>query len=182
MDWKLAMDGRVMVYTDGSIYRIYPDGHLKLLPVAQNGTIPIWENGATKNYYVSRLVAEAFIPNPNNYNIIRHLDGNAKNNSIDNLVWISGHERAIKAHEKRNLYGKTKNERDKIDKQLSCIDLSELPEKGKKIVEYRQHYMSYTQIGKLVGCKPQSVYAYIKRIIKMQNAKIESEFNHSLSE
>lgn len=180
MNWKLAMDGRVMVYTDGSIYRIYPDGRLKLLPIAQNGTVPIWENGVTKNYYVSRLVAEAFIPNPSDYNIVSHLDGNVKNNSIDNLVWISGRERAIKAHERRKLYGKTQKERDKIDKQLSGIDLSALSQKAQKVVEYRQHYMSYAQIGKLVGCKPQSVYSYIKSILKMQ--KEESEFNHSLSE
>ena len=36
---------------------------------------------------VSRLVAEAFIPNPNNLPLVRHLDDNPLNNHIDNLAW-----------------------------------------------------------------------------------------------
>ena len=44
-----------------------------------------------KHNYISihRLVAETFIPNPNNYPIINHKDGNPKNNQIDNLEWCS---------------------------------------------------------------------------------------------
>ena len=36
---------------------------------------------------VSRLVAEAFIPNPNNYPIVRHMDDNPHNNNVKNLKW-----------------------------------------------------------------------------------------------
>ena len=41
------------------------------------------------HYYIHRLVAEAFLPNPNNYTVINHKDHNRKNNHVDNLEWCT---------------------------------------------------------------------------------------------
>ena len=46
------------------------------------------ESKIHKKYaYTHRLVAEAFIPNPDEYPIVRHLDGDPSNNHISNLAW-----------------------------------------------------------------------------------------------
>ena len=46
-------------------------------------------DGGIKLRLVHRLVAEAFIPNPNNYPIINHKDKNPSNNCMDNLEWCT---------------------------------------------------------------------------------------------
>lgn len=40
-------------------------------------------------YNLHRLIAIAFLPNPNNYKCVMHLDNNPHNNNIDNLQWGS---------------------------------------------------------------------------------------------
>jgi len=42
-----------------------------------------------KNIRVHRLVAFAFIPNPNNYPTVDHIDGNGGNNEVRNLRWCT---------------------------------------------------------------------------------------------
>lgn len=44
-------------------------------------------NNKPKSLMTHRLVAEAFVPNPNNYEYVAHLDGNKYNNKAENLVW-----------------------------------------------------------------------------------------------
>ncbi len=47
------------------------------------------KNGKVKTAKVHRLIAETFLKNDKNYNIINHKDGNKKNNNITNLEWCS---------------------------------------------------------------------------------------------
>lgn len=45
--------------------------------------------GKRKGCLLHRLVAQTFIPNPNGYKEINHIDGNKENNNINNLEWCS---------------------------------------------------------------------------------------------
>lgn len=45
--------------------------------------------GSQKNFLVHRLVAMAFIPNPNNYETVNHIDENKCNNTVSNLEWLT---------------------------------------------------------------------------------------------
>lgn len=42
-----------------------------------------------KECFVHRLVAQAFLPNPNNYPVINHKDENPHNNHVDNIEWCT---------------------------------------------------------------------------------------------
>ena len=58
----------------------------------------MWKNGKMYNKQLHRLLAKAFIPNPNNYPIINHIDGNKLNNSLDNLEWCTHKHNTIEAY------------------------------------------------------------------------------------
>ena len=53
--------------------------------------VDLWKNGKPKSYLVHQLVGIAFLPNPNKYKCINHLDGNPRNNNVDNLEWCDHH-------------------------------------------------------------------------------------------
>lgn len=48
-----------------------------------------------KNYKIHRLVALAFIPNPENKPAVNHIDNNKNNNCVDNLEWVTHSENMI---------------------------------------------------------------------------------------
>lgn len=52
-------------------------------------------NGKQKNKSVHRLVAEAFLPNPNNLPYVHHIDANRLNNDVNNLQWVSEQENRV---------------------------------------------------------------------------------------
>lgn len=81
----------------GNVYGTFEENSngrrlLKRKPtIASNGYeyITLKANGIVKNARVHKLVAEAFLPNPNNYPVINHIDGDKSNNCVWNLEWCS---------------------------------------------------------------------------------------------
>ena len=51
--------------------------------------VTLYKNGKQKTRFIHRLVAEAFIPNPNGYSEINHRDENKINNYAENLEWCT---------------------------------------------------------------------------------------------
>lgn len=94
-------------------YQISNLGNVRSLP--RNGTInksrilkpnnvknylqvSLQKHGETKYQKVHRLVADTFIPNPNNYPQVNHIDGNKHNNCVDNLEWVTSSENQLHSY------------------------------------------------------------------------------------
>jgi hypothetical protein len=87
-------------------------------------TIVLSLNGETKKFRINRLVAMAFIPNPENKPEVNHIDGDTENNYYKNLEWNTGSENQKHAYKlglntprKGELCGKSKL----TEKQVSEI-------------------------------------------------------------
>jgi len=50
------------------------------------------EKGVSKEFDVARMVAETFVPNPNNHPYIYHINGDKMDNRAENLQWVASHE------------------------------------------------------------------------------------------
>lgn len=59
--------------------------------------VDICNKGKRKSARVHRLVALAFIPNPENKPQVNHIDGNKQNNNVGNLEWVTNRENRIHA-------------------------------------------------------------------------------------
>lgn len=101
-------EGLYKVSNMGRIYSLYTDKVLKNLK-SKDGYYRVFlrKNGQKKHASIHRLVAIAFIKNPNNLPQINHKDENPANNNVDNLEWCTAKyncnygERTIKSSNSR---------------------------------------------------------------------------------
>lgn len=64
----------------------------------KNYCVNLIKNKEFKTHTIARLVAVAFLPNPENKRCVNHIDGNTKNNNVKNLEWTTHSENAVHAH------------------------------------------------------------------------------------
>lgn len=63
--------------------------------------VVLYSNGKPKHYPIHRLVAETFIPNPDNKPTVNHIDGDKSNNSVGNLEWCTHSENSQHAYDNK---------------------------------------------------------------------------------
>ena len=129
--WKdvVGYEGFYMVSNLGNVKRIkckkHHDG--KLLKPQKGRSyllVGLSKNGIQTSQRVHRLVAEAFIENPNNYPVINHINQNKHDNRVENLEWCT--------YKYNNDYGKpikpkkiVKNHIG-VKRKVRCIETSEI--------------------------------------------------------
>lgn len=79
----------------------------KILSQSDNGNgysyVGLYKDKKGKKVGVHRLVAQMFIPNPNNLPQVNHLDEDKYNNKIDNLAWVTNKENSNYGNHNKNL-------------------------------------------------------------------------------
>ena len=85
--------------------------------------VDLWVNNHKKKL-VHRLVAEAFIDNPDHKKVVNHKDGNPLNNTVDNLEWCTHSENML--HSFRVLGQRTVKGMVINNKPVKCLDTGEV--------------------------------------------------------
>lgn len=102
--------------------------------------VRIFKNCTKQSIGVHRLVALAFIPNPNNFAIVNHIDGNKLNNNAKNLEWCTNSMNLIHAY-----------------RVLGCKASGGRPRKKVRCLENGSVYDSVKQASVLTGVNRTSI-------------------------
>ena len=78
--------------------------------------VSLSKGGKSKNFMVHRLVADAFLTNPNSLPEVNHLDGDKKNNRVGNLEWVTTSQNQLHAY-------KTELKHAKVKYFVQCVEL-----------------------------------------------------------
>lgn len=146
--WKQFKDTNYLISDLGEVKNSLTDLILKHT-VGRYSKVRIYADGDVKTKMVHRLVAETFLPNPENKPQINHIDGNRQNNCLSNLEWCNQSENQLHAF-RLGLQVSKKGE----DNHLSRL-LAEEVLIIKELLETNE--FSGPDIAKLFGVQPQLI-------------------------
>jgi hypothetical protein len=79
-----------LVYPDGSVFSLKTNKFMKHNTTERGyKSVELFNKHGSKRLCVHRLVAQAYIPNPDNLPQVNHKDENPSNNNVDNLEWCT---------------------------------------------------------------------------------------------
>lgn len=118
--------------------------------------------GKQKAFRVNRLVAEYFIPNPENKKCVNHINGIKTDNRVENLEWTTYSENNLHAH-KTGLVTKTSNKTiAQYDKQGNFIKNYNSINEASKILNIHR-----VMISNVINGRKKSTHGFIfKEVVK----------------
>ena len=114
--WYIDGAPGYMISDKGRVWSIKSQQFIKPKPMDRKGHLGVClsVDGEPRYYYVHRLMAKAFIPNPDNYPIVRHLNDVKYDNSLENLAWGTKKDNALDAIRNGISYTPTKEDIEKM--------------------------------------------------------------------
>lgn len=102
LKWVEGYEGLYKVSSEGIVYSFNRyNGKPMALCTNTHGyyEINLCKNKVCTKHRIHRIVAQAFVPNPNNLPMVNHIDGDKTNNNADNLEWVSAKDNIIHSYE-----------------------------------------------------------------------------------
>ena len=127
--WKEVegTNGAIEVSTHGRVKSNLRDGRILKATADSKGylRLRVTLQGVKKSYKVHRLVAQAFIENPEGKAQVNHIDGNKQNNHVNNLEWVT-HKANTQHMLLHGLKKKFPNNLPHKAKRVLCVELDKV--------------------------------------------------------